>query len=160
MQIQKANETLLIKYKKNIIEYIKDVLTENNCDNSENEIKSVYDNMSNFLKDGTAVILFAIEGDELLGFIWAYRILNNRILNNRIHITQFVINKKARSKGIGQKLINQIYQIAIEENIEIVELMATCSNKKTMEFYYKQGFKEERVKLSKKILNDKNKKDF
>lgn len=149
MNFESLNIDLLKQYKKTIIEYIKEVLYTNGLDSSLEEINRIYNNMCKFSQEGSAIIIGALEDNKLMGVIWAYEIEKNR--EKRIHITQFIINHSVRGKGIGQKLIEIIYDIAKQRGIKYIELMATYRNKKTMKFYEKQEFDIERVQLCKKI---------
>lgn len=145
-------EIQLVDIKNNmdkIKKLILDVLDINLVYNSSKEIDRIYENMIIYKEDGTALIFGAFEDEELLGFIWGYERISNNI--NTIHVNHLVVDSKSRSKGLGGKLLNTLEQVSKLKNIDKIELMATCSNKKTIDFYEKNNFNKERVLLCKKI---------
>ena len=137
------------KYKEEIKLYLKDVLDENGISNDNNRIEKIMGEMKQFIEDKSAIIIGAFQKEKLLGFIWGYKTSTND--KNRIHINYFVVDEKCRKQGIGSQLIEKIYEIAKEMQIQEVELMVTTKNATAVNFYKKQGFEEERVKLCKRI---------
>ena len=137
------------KYKEELKLYLKDVLDENGISNDNNKIEKIMEEMKQFIEDKSAIIIGAFQKEKLLGFIWGYKTSTND--KNRIHINYFVVDEKCRKQGIGSQLIKKIYEIAKEMKIQEVELMVTTKNATAVNFYKKQGFEEERVKLCKRI---------
>lgn len=137
------------KYEKQIKSYLIDVLMENKIENTNQKVEEIYQNMKEYIQDGTAIIIGAIQEEKLNGFIWGY--LRKSDEKARAHINYFVVNKDIRGQGIGQGLIREFYKEIEEKNINEIELMVTCSNKRAMNFYEKQGFNEERVLLWKRL---------
>lgn len=137
------------KYKEQIKCYLKDIFDENVISNDNNKIEKIMEEMKQFIEDKSAIIIGAFKKERLLGFIWGYKTSIND--KNRIHINYFVVDGKCRKQGIGSQLIEKIYKIAKEMQIQEVELMVTTKNATAVNFYKKQGFEEERVKLCKRI---------
>lgn len=149
IELKEFDVEAINKYKEEIKLYLKDVLDENGISNDNNKIEKIMEEMKQFIEDKSAIIIGAFQKEKLLGFIWGYKTSINDI--NRIHINYFVVDEKCREQGIGSQLIEKIYEIAKEMQIQEVELMVTTKNATAVNFYKKQGFEEERVKLCKKI---------
>ena len=147
--LKDINIELLEEYKNDFLNYIKLVLDKNEIISDKNSINQIFNNMKNFIKDKSAIIIGAFKQNRLLGFIWGYKIT---VYNEkRIHINYFIVNELYRKKGIGSKLIESLYKKAKNDKILKIELMVTSNNEEAIKFYQNQGFNEERVKLCKKI---------
>lgn len=146
INVKEISLEILVEKEENIKSNIKELLMITNIDNVE-EIENVYNNMIKFKKDKTAILFGAFDkkNNNLVGFIWGYEKIG------KLHINYFYINKGYRGKGVGQKLINSMYEKAKEKNIDTIELMVGSKNTNAMKFYKKQGFISERVLLCKKI---------
>lgn len=149
IKLERFNTKLIKKYNGEIKLYLKNVLDENGILNNNEKLEKIIEEMEKYIDDKSAIIIGAFQEDELIGFIWGYKMITND--KNRIHINYFVVNEKYRKQGIGRQLIRKIYEIANELKIEEIELMVTAENITAVNFYKKQGFEVERIKLCKKI---------
>lgn len=149
IKIQLIDKITAENNKETIISYLGQVLNMNCIPNKEDDIKKIYNNMINYIEDGSAIIIGAFEEKKLTGFIWAYKVLVNN--ETRFHINYFIVNEKNRNSGIGKKLMDEICVIAKENNIKKIELMVTTKNEGAINFYKKQNFEVERIKLCKEI---------
>ena len=140
-------EDTVNKYEIDIKRYLAEVLRQNNVNGIA--VEDIYSNMLEYIKDNTAIIIGAFEGEKLLGFIWAYEREVNQ--ERRYHINYFIVNPEERKKGIGTQLINEIYKIAKACKISKIELMVTAKNEEAVSFYAKQDFQVERTLLCKEI---------
>lgn len=147
--IKEMNNQIVNEYEKEIKEYLKETLNQNNiiCDTAF--VDKTYKDMKDFIEDESAIIICAFDNDKLLGFIWGYEREVNE--NKRIHINYFIVNSNYRKQGIGKRLIEKIYKIAKNRNIAKIELMVTAQNKEAVDFYKKQNFNIERIVLCKDI---------
>ena len=68
-----------------------------------------------------------------------------------IYIEHISINKPYQRMGYGQKLLEKIYQLAIENGIETIALDIWTFNKQSQSFFGKQGFDSYNYQLWKKI---------
>lgn len=137
-----------LKLNKKVFElYINDLLKMAKIQNKENEKQRIFENMIKYKEDETAIIQCAAtkKTNEIIGFIWAYK------HEKRIHVNYFYIKKAYRKKGIGNLLINKIYEIAQNQNIKEIELIVYPNNFNAITFYEKQGFQTERVQLCKRL---------
>ena len=149
IEIKLINQDLAKLYEKDFKTYIGQVLKANYIDNTDKRIEGIYNNMLEYINDGSAFIVGAFQKEEMVGFIWAYeRNLNNK---KRYHINYFIVNEENRKQGIGKKLIDEIYKIAKKNNIEEIELIVTERNSGAVQFYNKEDFKVERITLCKKL---------
>lgn len=76
------------------------------------------------------------ESDNILGFV---AILNTPI---DIEISNIVVRKQYRHTGIGQQLLNRVFEYAIEMNKELVTLEVNEHNQHAISLYLKNGFEE------------------
>ena len=75
--------------------------------------------------------------------MWAYeRIVENE---KRMHVTQFIVNGKYRGKGVGKKLLLFLEEETKKREICAIDLLATESNTKAINFYKNNDFKIQRV---------------
>ena len=134
-----------------IIEMLEDIFQTNFkiSNNLRKHANISYENMVKYLKDKTAIIYGAYNGELLIGFLWAYK---RKIFDEeRIHLDQIIIAKKYRKKGIGKSLLSTLETHCLNEKIDIIDLMITLNNAETLEFYRSIGFNMERSLLVKKI---------
>ena len=149
IKLEEFDSQLVNRYREELKKYLKDVLDENGISNDNEKTEKIIEEMKQFIEDKSAIIIGAFQKEKLLGFIWGYKTnVNNKM---RIHINYFVVDEKSRKQGIGSKLIEKMYKIAKTMQIEKVELMVTAKNTTAINFYKKQGFEVERVKLCKKV---------
>ena len=132
------NEIILKKLLKEMLEL--------KFDKCEEKIEDVYNNMKIFIKDGSAILIGAFEEDKIIGFVWAYL-----IKEKTYHINYFAVDENKRSLGIGQKLLDKLYEIAKENNIKNIELLVEANNIKAIKKYKNNEFKEKYIKMEKRF---------
>ena len=76
------------------------------------------------------------ESDNILGFI---ALLDTPI---DIEISNIVVRKRYRNLGIGQKLLEQVFNYAIEIKKDLITLEVNEHNLNAIHLYEKNGFKE------------------
>lgn len=57
-----------------------------------------------------------------------------------LYVHQISVNKSSRSRGYGSILLEYVYEVARQKNIDTVELDYWCENNGAKNFYEKQGF--------------------
>lgn len=107
--------------------------------------------MDESLKNKSAIIFYAENSNNLLGFIWSY-LRNSK--TKEIHITDLVVDGTYQNQHIGSNLIIKLEEYCLYNHLNNITLMATSSNNKVLDFYSKRGFKEERRLLRKVVQND------
>ena len=147
MEIKQIGKEEANKYNEDIKILLTDVLKKNKIKGMN--VETIYSNMLMYIEDNSAIIIGAFDDEELLGFIWAYKIQKNR--ETRYHINYFIVKEECRKNGVGTKLINEIYKMAKKNKIEKIELIVTEENNEAKNFYSKQNFKFERILLCKEI---------
>lgn len=111
--------------------------------------ESWFANLVRFISDGSAVALGAFEGGLLRGFAWAYR--REVVDETRMHLGQIVVAEDARSRGIGQQLLQGVENAARIEGIATIELMTSLHNTAACRFYSANGFVAARVQMEKSL---------
>lgn len=106
-----------------------------------------------YLKKDKALLIGAIERDELIGMLWAYYYPYREDLN-RIYVSILHVDEKNRSKGLGSLLIKKIEEYAYVNGVSSIFLHTDAVNKGAMHFYEANGFSLERVQLKKVIKGE------
>ena len=147
MQVRKANIEDIKRNKKYIIESFFNLLSEDtDVENVSYKAEENYNKMEKFILDGSANIFCAFEKDKIVGFIWAYE-----IRKEVFHINYFYVDEKFRSMGVGQRLLENLYEEAKMKRIRNMELLVNTDNEKAIKKYLKNGFKEEQIKMKKRL---------
>lgn len=149
MQIKRLQNKDIKFYENTLKEYIKQLMNPYTIKEINNEVSRIYRNMCTFTEDKTAMIIGALEGDNLIGFIWGYR---KKEYNDIIHINYFFINENYRNKGIGCLLLKELEKTI--KNFKEIELLVNKNNLGALRFYKRNGFEikeeeEENFKLYK-----------
>lgn len=103
--------------------------------------------LEEYLKEDKAILFGAKEGERLVGLLWCFVIQTES--EKKIHINQLIVDQKYRGMGIATQLLKFIEQYAFKVNILKLELNVTVDNIIAKELYLKNGYKPERVLLSK-----------
>jgi len=152
MEIRELTEKDLTDYQSDIIRYICDNLMINLPFISEIEklAEEKYLDIVRFKKDGSAILYGVFEG-KMLGFLWAYE--REVFGEKRLHLDHLIVDANVRATGIGSKLIEKLYDIALVRNVSKIELMATMSNENAVNFYRKHGYDIKRVQMEIEVEN-------
>lgn len=107
------------------------------------------------IKDDKAQLYVAIEKEEVIGFAEAYisSSADFPVLRKRqwLLIDGIAVDVKFRRKGVGQLLLNELYEWSKKQNIEDVELNVYAFNEPAIKFYKKNGFSEISKRMTKKL---------
>ncbi len=98
-----------------------------------------------------AIVCGAIEDNELIGFIWAYK-YPFRDDHSRLYISILHIDEEYRSMNIGSQLLFEIEAYARQEKIHAIYLHAEAFNTGALRFYQRNGYEFERIQMVKKEL--------
>lgn len=152
MEIRELTEKDLTDYQSDIIGYICDNFMINLPFISEIEklAEEKYLDIVRFKKDGSAILYGVFEG-KMLGFLWAYE--REVFGEKRLHLDHLIVDANVRATGIGSKLIEKLYDIALVRNVSKIELMATMSNENAVNFYRKHGYDIKRVQMEIEVEN-------
>ncbi len=129
-------------------EHIKDVhKIEEDCFSIPWSEKSFYDELT---KNKMAIYIIAKDGDDIIAYGGMWHVINEG------HITNVAVKKEHRGKGIGNKIINELINIAKEKEMIGITLEVRTSNIKAQSLYKKNGFIIEGIR---KEYYDDNKED-
>ena len=113
-----------------------------------NQLESEYDDFWNYnmfkseLENKNSKLIVAKENSSILGFAGIWFVIDVA------HITNIVVKKDLRKKGIGTALLNEIIKQCKEKNINEITLEVNEKNIAAINLYKKNGF--ENVGLRKK----------
>ena len=105
--------------------------------------------LAGYISTGSAIVIAAIEMDELIGFTWLYK--HYFFGEKRLHVNQIAVNTRYRGKGIGKKLIQEAENQAIREGIKTIDLFVSEVNQSALNLYDKLGFNTERRYMKKEL---------
>lgn len=113
------------------------------------------DYIDSIIKDSKSRLIVAEENGKIIGLaksdIVSSPDVSLFVKRDYIDISTIVVDEQYRGRGVGQKLLDRIYEWAKEVNISEVELSVFSFNETAVKFYENNGFKEVRKKMSKKI---------
>lgn len=115
---------------------------------NRNKLNELYE----YLPTKKAILYGAFKDDNVKGFIWAYpRIFFDE---NRLFINTIVVSKDFQKMGIGKKLFELIYNEALTNNVDAIDLTVKSDNYGALGFYDSLGFQSERIQLRLGIKHD------
>lgn len=147
-KIIRVDSDLIVEYRDEIISLMKQ-LKESSCKDCLDYCEQKYDEMCNYVCDGTAIIPAAFVSNRIVGYAWAY--IRKVSLEERLHITQVVVDTNFRSKGIGKGLIQHIENHSKKCGIKSIELNVVGTNRNAYKFYEDNGFSCERILMTKSL---------
>lgn len=107
------------------------------------------------LLNGNNIYLVAEIENKVVGICFSQikEILNNKIMKDRkiLHIEDICVDENTRRRGIGQKLYNQIVQIAKEKKVDSIELIVWRFNEDAIGFYESLGMNVKNLKYEQKV---------
>jgi len=123
---------------------IKDIYELRRCNKVCLPIYYPYDIYETFIKMDNIIVLVAMNGKEVIGYIIGE---NNEDQLDRIHIISFGVCENFRKKTIGTTLMNKIMEMASlkYKNVDKVSLYVMKSNTIARKFYEKNGFKKNKL---------------
>lgn len=107
------------------------------------------DEVAACLKDGTAVVLAAIDQERLMGWVWCHQI--RRLDRMRLHIAEIAVSDDCRQQGVGSQLLDRVELYAKENRYQEIDLLVTASNTGAIKFYERALFTPERYLMKKSI---------
>lgn len=136
----------VMKDRDTLIELMEIILCENIPQNYPKTLAENYvDKIPGYIADGSAIVSGAYINDKLMGFCWGYEL--NIFDEKRLHIDMIGVNKDCQKQGIASGLFEIQKDVAKERNIKIIEAMTTKSNTNSYQWFLRQGFCDERVKV-------------
>jgi phenylacetate-CoA ligase len=99
-------------------------------------------------------IISIAENEKYLGFAAFYA---NDKINKTAYLSMIAVHPKYQNKNIGSKLLQRIFNISLDNGMQIIKLEVNKDNTKAINFYIKNGFNifgdsfEENVYMIKEI---------
>ena len=104
--------------------------------------------LENELQNENSKYIVAKINDDIVGFAGIWKSVDD------IHITNIVVKKNSRNKGIGSILLEELIEIAKKQNIMSITLEVNSTNYSAVKLYTKYGFKK--VGLRKKYYHNQD----
>ena len=99
--------------------------------------ESLYNELAN---NKHAVYITAKENGKVVGYAGLWHVVTEG------HITNIAVMEEKRGRGIGQKLLNKLEEIACEKEMIGLTLEVRVGNERAMRLYAKNGFKIEGIR--------------
>ncbi len=158
----------IIEYEDKYLEDVKDLLVELEeyiLTIDEDELDQLHSNYRNKMavldleevKNNNGKCYLAIENDRAIGLIMGVAIKYDEYdyLDYKCpkagEVTELVVSKNVRSKGVGQLLMKQMEEYFKSINCEYIGIDVFAYNKKAIDFYNKQGYHPRMYRDIKKI---------
>lgn len=103
--------------------------------------------MIEHVANGTAMVFGALNGDELVGYLWAYEHPFREEV--RVYVNEIHVDEACRGKGIGRELLKAVEDTAREHGYKAMYIHAEGDNEKVIRLYQHEGYTIERVQLRK-----------
>lgn len=87
-------------------------------------------------------ILIALVDNKIVGYL-AYRIKENH--TKKLDVDQLVVLEQYRGKGLGKKLMDEVKNIALNNNCDRIELNCWLFNENALAMYEHIGFERQRI---------------
>lgn len=158
---------MIIEYDSKYDEEIKDLLVElqehiSAIDEEKYNIVTASFRENNFIRMMTEVtenegkIYLYCSANKIIGLIAA--LINNEEEENydfrcpkRGRITELVISKNSRNKGIGQKLLKHMEMYLKDVGCQDILIGVFAYNEKAVNFYHKNGYHSRMIEVTKKL---------
>ncbi|CAM4004058.1 GNAT family N-acetyltransferase [Lederbergia lenta] len=116
------------------------------------EIKDVF---KECMKNKSFIFLLVEDNDVAVGYAWIgirdYTEDAFKKAYNSVYVHQISIDETKQHKGYGSRLMEEVYAIAKNNGIDLIELDYWFDNNVAKEFYQKQGFSPYREFVYKKV---------
>jgi len=81
-----------------------------------------------------------IEDSGVVVAVAGYRIYTNLFMGKHLYVDDLVTSEKIRSNGYGEKMINWLREVAINNQCHYYHLDSGTQRDQAHKFYFKQGF--------------------
>lgn len=140
-----AHQALLADF---IFKSVRNANYTENFQHEDAEKKS--SDLTGYVQEGKAIVFGAFEGEEQIGFIWAYP-FPFRTQTDRVYVSILYVNEQYRGMKIGQQLLTAVEQRAKELGFHSVFLHTDATNTGAVRFYHNNGFSDERIQFVKEL---------
>ena len=122
--------------------------------NSPEITHSYFDYLTKNLEKKSGKMFVAENEDEIVGFV-AITLEKGTAPYTKIkhyaYITDIAVLAQHRSRGIGKLLLVEAEKFAVKAGLDMLYLDVMAKNNLALDFYHKNGFREENVGLFKKL---------
>ena len=92
------------------------------------------------LDGGDAVVFFAQEAGDTLGFTLLYPVFSSLAMGPALILNDLFVVPKARGKGVGRALLDRAAQYGRETGAHAIELATATSNRTAQRLYESLGY--------------------
>ena len=151
-RVTKQNISKILELSKDFIEEHHKISKIRNAPSTKTLLNQKKKILENNINKNRGIILAIKENDIYIGYIFAIKgLLHIRSLKSKAYISDLFIKKDFRKKGIAKKLIKECITWCKREKINEIFLDVDIHNLKAKQLYKNLKFKEQSIKLSKKL---------
>ncbi len=105
-------------------------------------LEAIRERLRELVEERRARVLVAEGEDGIVGAasLWIKPDLGHG--DTVIEVPMLVVSERARRRGVGRLLVQEIRGVAAAENVSLIELVATHENRAARDFYRSLGFVE------------------
>lgn len=102
-----------------------------------------------YMENDSSIVLASIFENKLVGVLWSYK----RVFmeEKRIYINTLIIKDDYRGMGIGKDLMTEIERVALENNINTIDVSTSTFKTGAISFYENLGYTSERIQFKKDL---------
>lgn len=101
---------------------------------------------------GSSIILVADRGDEIIGMCSVQMLFSTAEGGPVGLLEDLIVKKDHRGKGIGSRLLSEIFKWCTTKNISRLQLLREVDNLKAMLFYAGNGWSSTKLVCMRKLL--------
>jgi GNAT superfamily N-acetyltransferase len=101
---------------------------------------------------GSSIILVAGRGDEIIGMCSVQTLISTAEGGPVGLFEDLIVRKDHRGKGIGSRLLSEIFKWCVTKNISRVQLLRDTANISALNFYAGNGWKNTGLTCMRKLL--------
>ena len=137
------------KYSKELTRFMYMCLSENEDGDFKALSEKYYNDMVVFSEEGSAVLIGAFDGENLVGFHWGYErtVSNTRVMHSYFN----AIEPDYRGEKIGSRFFRKLEQIAKDRGIKEIEAMCSPGNEIAVNYHLHNGFRIVKYKFIKEL---------
>ncbi|MFI3318170.1 MAG: GNAT family N-acetyltransferase [Rikenellaceae bacterium] len=90
-------------------------------------------------REGTTIV-FACDGDRGVGMAICFELFSTFQIKPYMYIHDFIVTRGCRNKGVGRRLMEQLFEISRQRGYCKVTLEVRCDNPSAQSLYRSSGF--------------------
>jgi GNAT superfamily N-acetyltransferase len=103
-------------------------------------------------RSGSTIVLVAERGDEIIGMCSVQMLISTAEGGPAGLLEDLIVRKDHRGKGIGSRLLSEIFTWCLTKNISRLQLLRDTDNERALKFYMRYGWRDTGLVCMRKFL--------